>query len=125
MVEDDSCIAGADATRRLNKRLLLKYQRIPSHQTGEGRNGEDCDSNDDVSNATSQHRHHRNCQQNTRKGEQHIADAHNQPIPPAFVIARHQSQYRPYRRANKDGKDSRSQRDLRTDQHAAENISTQ
>ena len=125
MVKNDGRIAGTNTARRLNKRLLLQHQRIPTHQAREGWNGENGHGNDHVSNTAAQHSDHGYRQQYPRKGEQHIADSHDQSIPPAFVESRQQTQYRTNRRANKYGKDSCRQRDLRPNQHAAKDIPSQ
>ncbi len=59
------------------------------------------------------------------EGKQHIANAHDQPIPPAFIISSQQAQQRPDRRTDKHGKHSRRQRDLRTNRDTAENVAPQ
>ena len=125
MVKNDGRIAGTNTARRLNKRLLLQHQCISAHQARESRNGENGHGDNHVRNAAAQHGDHGYRQQNAGKGEQHIADTHNQPIPPTFVVSRQQTQHCANRRANKHGKDSCRQRDLGANQHAAKDISSQ
>ena len=125
MLENDRAVAGANAARRLDKGLLFENQRIAAHQTGKCRDGENRHGDNHVGHAAAHNRHHRDGQQNTRKGEQHVADTHDDAIPPTFVVARHQPQHGADKRTHQHREDTCSQRDLRTNQHTTENIAPQ
>ena len=122
MAEQDCGIAGSHAAGRLDKGLLFQHQRVATYQARESGNREYRHGDDDVRHAAAHHRHHGNRQQNTGKGKQHVADTHDDAVPPAFVIPGHQPQHGANCCAHQHSKDPGRQRDLRPYQHAAENI---
>ena len=122
MTEQDRHIAGADAARRFNKGLLLEHQGVTAHQAGKRRDRKDRHRNDHIRHAAAHHRHHGNRQQDPREGEQHIADAHNNAIPPAFIIPGQQTEHGTDRRADQHRQHAGGQRNLRSHQHPAKNI---
>ncbi|MNO98774.1 hypothetical protein D3C76_905280 [compost metagenome] len=125
MVEQDGRIAGTDTARRLDKGLLFQHQRIAAHQAGKRRNGKHRHGDDYVRHAAAHDRHHRDRQQNTGEGKQHVADAHDNAVPPAFVETGQQSQYRTDGRTDQHRENSRRQRDLRPHQYPAKDIAPQ
>ncbi|SAX30221.1 Uncharacterised protein [Klebsiella pneumoniae] len=125
MVEQNGGVAGADAARRFNKGLLLQNQRIAAHQTSKRRDREDRHGDDHVGHPAAHDGDHRDRQQDPRKGEQHVAKSHNEPVPPALIVASQQPKHRADGRANQHRQYPGGQRDLRPDQHPAENIPSQ
>lgn len=100
MVEQNGGVAGADAARRFNKGLLLQNQRIAAHQTSKRRDREDRHGDDHVGHPAAHDGDHRDRQQDPRKGEQHVAKSHNEPVPPALIVASQQPKHRADGRAN-------------------------
>ncbi len=122
MAEENGGVAGPHTAGRLDKGLLFQHQRVAAHQAGKGRNRKHRDRNDDVGHAAAHDRHHGNRQQNAGEGKQHVADAHDDAVPPAFVIAGDQPQHDPDCRADQHRKHPGGERNLRPHQHPAKDI---
>ncbi|KAI3491006.1 hypothetical protein L1887_45173 [Cichorium endivia] len=122
MAEQDGGVAGPHAAGRFDKGLLFQHQRVAAHQTGKRRYRKDRNRNDNVRHAAAHDRHHGNREQNAGKSKQHVADAHDDAVPPAFVISGNEAQHGTDGRADQHREHPGGKRDLRPDQHAAKDI---
>ncbi len=125
VAQQDGPVRRADAARGLDVGQVLEHQRVAAHQPREGRNAEHRHGEDHVGHAVAQDRHDADRQQDAGKGEQHIADAHDDAVPPAFVVAGEQAEHRPDEGADDNRHEAGLQRDPRAHQDAAEDVAAE
>ena len=76
-----------------HRRRCLSASVSAAHQPRERRDAEDGDRPDDVGHARAEDRDDADRQQDAGKGEQHVADAHDDAVPPAFEEAADQPEH--------------------------------
>src|SRR5206468_7128598 len=103
MPDHDRPVGRADAPRRFDERKVFERQGIAAYEPGERRNAEDRDRDDDVAYAAAEDSDDADGEHDAGKREQHVADAHDDAVPPALVVSRDEAHGRADDRADGDG----------------------
>ena len=122
MSRDDRPVGRADAPCRFDEGQVFERKGVAANEPGKRRNAEDRNGDDDVEHSAAEDRDDADRKQDPRKREEHVADAHDHPVPPAFVIPGDQSKSRADERPDGDRHEARGQRDSRAHQDAAEDV---
>src|SRR5512143_2120687 len=125
VARDDGAVVGADAPRRLDVREVLERERVPADEPREGRDAEDGDGDDHVRHAATEDRDDADREQDPGEREQHVADAHDDPVGPALVEAGDQSEHGADERPVGDRDEAGGERDPRTHQDPAEDVAAE
>ena len=104
---------------------MLESERRRAHEPREGWDAEDRHRENDVRHAAAQDRDDADREQDAGEREEHVANAHDDPVPPAFEVAGRQTEDRTRDGADRDRDESRGQRYPRTHQDAAEDVATE
>ena len=125
MAEHDAAIACADAPRREHVLALALREHTRAHQSREKRHASERERVGDIDRAWSQNGDHGDANDDARKREQHIVEAHDDAVDPAAEVAAQHARRHSECRANRGGEHADDQRHPRAIQHAAEQISSE
>ncbi len=125
MPEHDRAIGCAKASRRLDERQVLERERVAADEPCERRDAEHRNGHDDVRHAAAEDRDDADREQDAGEREQHVADPHDDPVPPAFLVAGDESEQRADDCADGHRQESRRERDPRAHQDAAEDVAAE
>jgi hypothetical protein len=98
---------------------------VPRTRRAKVGNAEDRHREDDVRHAAAENRNDADREQDAREREQHVADAHDDAVPPSLEVACEQAEYGADDRADRDRNETGRERDARANQDAAEDVAAE